>query len=152
MCRPHGPTCTATCGYRASRLRQRHQRHRLAVQVGPRCGHDTWGTSFYDGFPPCAGPRVSKTGSPPHRTPRAHRPGGRPLRPLAHLRSLPPEPMHAPASSPNAASSHEVRQQPGHTARPLPLTASPARRVIFSQRVELAQRGINDGFNEWRTT
>jgi len=70
MCRPHGPTCTATSGYRDGSLRQRHQGHRLVVQVGPRCGHDTWGTSFHDGFLPRAGPRVLTTGCPPHDLPR----------------------------------------------------------------------------------
>lgn len=39
---------------------------------------------FNDGFPPCSGPRVSKTGSPPHPVPHAHRPATRKLRPLAH--------------------------------------------------------------------
>lgn len=117
--------------------RQRHQGHRLAVQVGPRRGHDTWGTnSFNDGFPLARDHGFQRLIFLP-ATPRARRLGGSPLRPLARLRSPPPEPMRAPASSPNAASSDEVRQQPGK-ARPLPSPGSPAWRVDFSRRVQLA--------------
>ena len=100
-------------------LRQRHQGHRLAVQVGPRCGHDTWELIVHRWVPARAGRRVSTTGCQPS-TARAHRPGGSPLRPLARLRSLPSEPMRAPAASRQAPTRLPQTRCGSSRAKPVP--------------------------------
>jgi hypothetical protein len=99
-------------------------------QVGPRCGHDTWGTSFYDGFPPLAGPRVFTTGSPAAAT-LAHRPDSRPLRPPCRLRSLLLGPMRAPTTRPTRILWTECGSSQT-TAWPLPPTVRPHRGRTFN--------------------
>lgn len=99
-------------------------------QVGPRCGHDTWGTSFNDGFPPLAGPRIFTTGSPAATT-SAHRPDSRPLRPPCRLRSLLLGPMRAlpPAQTRSLWTECGSSQA---TAWPLPPTIHPHRGRTFN--------------------
>jgi len=112
-------------------LRQRHQGHRLAVQVGPRCGHDTWGTNssttgsrsrgttaFNDGLPAASLPRatIDPVGVRSARCPACAR---------SHTNRCTRPPL-----CPNAVSSDEVRQQTAK-GRPLPLRVHPQRGWSF---------------------
>lgn len=126
-------------------LRQRHQGHRLAVQVGPQRGHDTWGTTRStkgsrfardDGF-------QRRVLPPPTHAPIG--PVGSPLRPPCHLRSLPIR-TDARASLPAPTPFPPMRCGSSRaTARPLPPPGSPAARVDFQQRVQRVQRVLTSG-------
>ncbi len=108
----------ASCGYRTRRGRTTIPAIATQRQVGPRCGHDTWGTSFNDGFPLWRDYGDQLRVLPPPAKARtsarwSHAP------PSLHLRSLPLGPMHASTPPfPNEVSLNRVRQQPSHSLAP----------------------------------